>query len=126
MTAALGMLADASLSLAAVILAAAVVAMVVFTICDICGLARRRRDRQRSIGYGYGSVDGYRTGLAEGRAQGYARAQLDAVLATPAGSDDFTEALLSGALHEPVGEEFAALLDAVQAHERAARTGATS
>ena len=73
--------------------------------------------------YGHGTLDGLRIGDARGYTRGYSQALLEHVLAQ-ARSDDFTEALLSGALHEPVGEEMASLLAAVQEHERAARNEA--
>lgn len=67
-------------------------------------------------------ADGHR----HGRREGVANAKLDAVLATSTLDGHFGEALLSGALHEPVGEEMASLLAAVQEHERAATQEVTS
>ena len=62
-----------------------------------------------------GDLDGYRRGRSE--------AEVAHVLDAPPLDDHFAQALLSGALREPVGEDMAALLGAVQEHERAARTG---
>lgn len=82
-------------------------------------IAEGFRDRQRKIGYGYGVRDGMRDGYRKGRAD----AALAQVLAMPTetehfagvmsalgdsaqdGSLAFAEALLSGKLREPVGED---------------------
>lgn len=69
-----------------------------------------------------GLLRGYDHGDRDGYARGYSQAALDRVLAQPTLDDHFGEALLSGALHEPVGEEMASLLGRIQEHERAART----
>ena len=41
------------------------------------------RDRQRDIGYGYGSIDGHRFGDAVGYSRGYSQAALNYVLTQP-------------------------------------------
>ena len=112
----LGVLGDVELGVVALAATVGVIALVAILISNICQLARQRRKIQRAIGYDYGLTDGYKRRLAE---EELLRAMADA---DPGG--DFTEALLSGALHEPVSEEMASLLGAVQEHERAARTEA--
>ena len=72
-----------------------------------------------------GMLAGYGEGDRDGFNRGYSQAVLDRVLTAPTLDDHFGEALLSGALHEPVGEEMASLLAAVQEHERAARNEVT-
>ena len=46
-------------------------------------LAIEWRDYQREIGYGHGSLDGFRTGDARGYTRGYSQACMDHVLAAP-------------------------------------------
>ena len=73
------------------------------------------RDHQRDIGYGYGSIDGYKVGDDDGYARGYSMAKLDAVLDEPTVEDQSDEVLalvnrqalnlLGGEFHDAVGEE---------------------